>query len=131
MKSPDGDDVLKPITEQIRELRDEIFCEDRISARGASMTPVDLVKAEAPKLMVMNGTVTPGLAAITTEYLQSQGIPVTTTGNADKVYASTAIFDYTGKYTPQIPGRADEHQPPRSTAGMIRPTRWTCGHSGG
>jgi len=98
VKSPNGDDVLKPITDQIRKERDKVFFEDQyLSPAAASMTSIDLVKAEVPKLMVMNGTVTPGLAAVTTEYLQSQGIPVATTGNADQVYASTTIFDYTGK----------------------------------
>lgn len=98
VKSPNGDDVLKPITDQIRKERDKVFFEDQyLSPAAANMTAIDLVKAEAPKLMVMNGTVTPGLAALTTEYLQSQGIPVATTGNADQVYANTAIFDYTGK----------------------------------
>lgn len=98
LKSPEGDDVLKPITNKIRELRDEVFFgSERFSPAAASRDPVELVKAEAPKLTVLNGTATAGLAASTTEYLQSQGIDVNITGNADQLYTNTTIFDYTGK----------------------------------
>jgi len=98
VKSPDGDDVLKPIKDKIRAMRDEvIFSQDKISPAAASMSPVELVNAEAPRITVLNGTTTPGLAASTTEYLKSQGISVTETGNADQVYASTNLIDYSGK----------------------------------
>ena len=98
LKSPEGDDVLKPITNKIRALRDEVFFgSERFSPGAANMAPIDLVKAESPKLSVLNGTGTPGLAASTTEYFQSQGIDVTVTGNADQLYTNTRIFDYTGK----------------------------------
>jgi len=98
VKSPDGDDVLKPIKDKIRAMRDEVFfSQDKISPAAASMSPVELVNAEAPRLTVLNGTTTPGLAASTTEYLKSQGISVTETGNADQVYANTTLIDYSGK----------------------------------
>lgn len=97
-KSPEGDDVLKPITNKIRELRDEVFFgNERFSPAAASRNPIELVKEEAPRLTVLNGTATAGLAASTTEYLQSQGIDVNITGNADQLYTNTTIFDYTGK----------------------------------
>ena len=48
-------------------------------------------------LTVLNGTSETGLAARTTEYLQSQGIQVANTGNADQLYASTTVIDHTGK----------------------------------
>ena len=38
-----------------------------------------------------------GLAALTTDYLQTQGVSITETGNADQLYNYTTIFDYTGK----------------------------------
>ncbi len=98
VKSPQGDDVLKPITDKIRLLRDDVFFDQQfLSPAAASMAPVDLVKAEGAKITVMNGTVAAGLAAQTTEYLQAQGIPVASTANADQVYAVTTIYDYTGK----------------------------------
>ncbi len=61
------------------------------------MSPVQLVQAEAPRLSVLNGTSETGMAARTTEYLQSQGIQVTNTGNADQLYTNTTVIDYTGK----------------------------------
>ena len=98
VKSPDGDDVLKPIKDKIRATRDEVFfSKDKISPAAASMSPAELVNAEAPRITLLNGTTTPGLAASTTEYLKSQGINVTETGNADQVYANTTLIDYSGK----------------------------------
>jgi LCP family protein required for cell wall assembly len=98
VKSPEGDDVLKPITDKIRLLRDQVFLEAQyLSPAAASMAPIDLVKAEGAKITVMNGTLGAGLAAQTTEYLQSQGVPVANSANADQVYLSTTIYDYTGK----------------------------------
>ncbi|MCK4977335.1 MAG: LCP family protein [Anaerolineales bacterium] len=98
VKSPEGDDVLKPITNKIRALRDEVFFgSEHYSPAAAHRDPIELVKAEAPKLSVLNGTATAGLAASTTEYFQAQGIDVSITGNADQLYTNTRIFDYTGK----------------------------------
>jgi LCP family protein required for cell wall assembly len=97
-KSPEGDDVLKPITNKIRELRDEVlFGSERFSPAAANRNPIELIQAEAPRLSVLNGTATAGLAASTTEYLEAQGIDVNITGNAEQLYTNTTIFDYTGK----------------------------------
>jgi LCP family protein required for cell wall assembly len=96
-KTTDGDDVLKPIFDKIRVLRDDIFAIAPISPASADMQPVDLMKAEAARVSVLNGSSTAGLAATTTEYLQSQGANITTTGNADQLYSLTTIIDYTGK----------------------------------
>ncbi|MGD9093895.1 MAG: LCP family protein, partial [Anaerolineales bacterium] len=98
VKSPGGDEVLKPITDKIRALRDEVFFgTESISPAAANMDTLELVKIEAPKVSVLNGTSTAGLAARTTEYLKSQGVEVAVTGNADQLYTNTTIFDYTGK----------------------------------
>lgn len=98
VKSPGGDDVLKPITDKIRTLRDEVFFGDEsISPAAANMDTLELVRIEAPRVSVLNGTSTAGLAARTTEYLSTQGIEIAVTGNADQLYTNTTIFDYTGK----------------------------------
>lgn len=97
-KSPDGLDVLKPIADKIRELRDEIFTDTGpVSPAAENLSVVELVTAEAGKISVLNGTTTAGLAARTTEFLKSQEVNVTVTGNADELYTNTSIFDYTGK----------------------------------
>jgi hypothetical protein len=76
-------------------LRDSVFFTEKASPAAVGMTPVELVQAK--RLSVLNGTAEAGMAARTTEYLQSQGIQVTNTGNADQLYTNTTIIDYTGK----------------------------------
>lgn len=104
-KSPDGtQDVLKPRTELIRELRDEIFTDSGpASPIAAGMDPSQLVSMEGARVAVMNGSYTPGLASQTTEYLQSLGINVLDTGNSDKFSTYTEITFHSGKpYTVQF-----------------------------
>lgn len=96
-KTEEGDEVLKPIFDQIRVLRDEIFATAPVSPLAGNLQPVDLMKAEAARISILNGSTTTGLAAQTTEYLQAQGANITETGNADQAYASTTVIDYTGK----------------------------------
>lgn len=97
VKSPEGDDVLKPIADKIRLLRDEIFFDTGIASPTANMSAQELVTAENAKVTVLNGSSTAGLAALTTEFLQSQGVTVAETGNGDQLYTSTSVYDYTGK----------------------------------
>jgi LCP family protein required for cell wall assembly len=98
-KSPDGtQDVLKPRTEKIRELRDEMFTSTGpTSPLAAELDPAELIKLEGARVSVMNGSYTAGLAAKTTEYLQSLGINVVETGNSDKYSTYTELTFYTGK----------------------------------
>ena len=56
-----------------------------------------VARKEAARVAVLNGTTTPGLAALTTEMLTDLGVFVTLTDNADALYTETTIFDYTGK----------------------------------
>jgi len=95
--------VLKPITENIRILRDEIFTDTGPTSPVASgLDPKSLLETEAARVSVLNGTYTPGLAGLTQEYLQSQGVNVTETDNAQQVTTYTEITYYTGKpYTVQ------------------------------
>ena len=99
-KSPDGLDVLKPLPDQIRLLRDEVF---GITSQSASpvadsgLEPVELMAAEGAKIMLLNGTLIPGFAARTQEYLQGLGANVVAIGDAEnKPQTYTAIYDYTG-----------------------------------
>jgi anionic cell wall polymer biosynthesis LytR-Cps2A-Psr (LCP) family protein len=97
--SPDGaQQVLKPISENIRLLRDEIFTDTGpASPASISMSPEQLVQAEGARVAVLNGSYTPGLAALTTEYLKSIGINVTQTDNAEQLTPYTTITFYSGK----------------------------------
>ena len=96
-KSPQGTDVLVPIPERIRLLRDEIFVlENPLSSAQASKSISQLVEEEAAKIKVINGTTTPALAALTTEFLLSEDFYITATDIADKIYRQTILIDYTG-----------------------------------
>jgi anionic cell wall polymer biosynthesis LytR-Cps2A-Psr (LCP) family protein len=93
--APDGQRVLIPIRERIRDLRDDFF-----SARIVS-TPEDLetqMLNEAAEVMVLNGTWTPGLAGSTAEYLETKGMIVAGVGDSeDKNVTETWIVDYSDK----------------------------------
>lgn len=97
--SPDGQqEVLKPITEKIRELRDEIFTESGpASPMAADMGLEELVKAEGARIVVLNGSSATGLASTTVDYLKSLGLNVVETGNAANFATYSEITFYTGK----------------------------------
>jgi polyisoprenyl-teichoic acid--peptidoglycan teichoic acid transferase len=98
-KSPDGaQDVLKPLTEKVRALRDEIFSDTGpASPISNSMSIAELVKAEGARVSVVNGSSSSGLASRTAEYLKSQGVNVVDMGNANQLSSGTEITYYTGK----------------------------------
>ncbi|HEX9029700.1 MAG TPA: LytR C-terminal domain-containing protein [Anaerolineales bacterium] len=96
--SYDGQQILEPKSDDIRLLRDQVFSTDNlIQPAVPTGDPKEASKSENAKVSVLNGTGTSGLAARTQKYLQSQGINVTVTDNAQEVYAKTTIIDYTGK----------------------------------
>ena len=96
--SPDGQFILIPIPDQIRLLRDRIFTPDAASNPvTANMSLTQLVLEEGARVAVLNGTTTPGLASLTTEWLAEFGVFVTRTDNADGLYPESTLFDYTGK----------------------------------
>lgn len=94
--TPDGQQVLVPVRDRMREVRDYIFMMPVATPRAED--PAIRLTAEAAIVHVRNGTLTPGLAQKTAEYLQSRGIQVTEYGNADRQdYAASLILVYTGK----------------------------------
>ncbi len=102
--SPQGLDILKPIPDQIRQVRDEVFATSGspLSPLTANKTPEELMSEENARISVLNGTQSIGLASLTTEYLESNGLNITVTDNASQFYDATTLIDYTGKpYTLQ------------------------------
>ncbi len=101
--SYDGQQILEPKSDEIRALRDQVFSTDSpIQPLLPTGDPKVMSKNENAKVSILNGTTTSGLAARTKDYLVSQGINVTATDNAQQVYDTTTIIDYTGKvYTRQ------------------------------
>jgi LCP family protein required for cell wall assembly len=100
--SPDGLQVLKPITNKIRILRDELFTNSALTGPvAAGGNPTQLMLDEAATVAVYNGSVISGLAGATQEYLVGLGVDVVEIGNSDLV-PSTTVYDYTGNpYTLQ------------------------------
>jgi len=93
--APDGTDILRPFTDKVRVLRDEIFG-GGVLAPAATGDPTAILKAENARVVVINGTGTPGLAAATQTYLNSQGMNVIAAGNTT---------DYPDKYLTPFPNR--------------------------
>jgi LCP family protein required for cell wall assembly len=95
---PTGAEVLRPIPDQIRLLRDEIFTET--GAIGPSIPvddPVEAADLEDAKVSVLNGAGVEGLATSTGGFLRDKGLNVVEIANADRLdYAKTIVIDYTG-----------------------------------
>ena len=93
----DNLDVLIPLPDKVRALRDSIF------TTGIAFSPslVDknvatLMKDEGAKVSVQNASSATGLATRTADYLKSQGMNVVDTGNTQATYTSSIIM-YTAK----------------------------------
>lgn len=97
-KSPDGLDIMKPIPDKIRILRDEIFTTGGpLSPAAVATDPSELARNEQARIQILNGTQTAGLAQRTAEYFRSLGWNVVAEANADRVYAQSQLIDYSGK----------------------------------
>jgi LCP family protein required for cell wall assembly len=110
--SPDGLTILKPITQNIRLLRDEIFTPAGMtSAEASGIDPNTLMTTEAARVGVYNGSSTSGLAATTEAYLLTHNLTIAEVGNGEWV-PSTSIYDFTGnpytvKYLVRLMGIQD------------------------
>jgi len=97
-QTEEGRQVLVPLRDKIRELRDRLFT---ASSSVSPVTGVDektLIAAEAAKVEVLNGAGVEGLAKATSEWLTAQGINVANYDTADRSdYTTSVIVNYTGK----------------------------------
>lgn len=87
--TPDGQQVLIPVRDEIRKLRERLF----VALPGGA--PV--IDRQSTRLIVLNGTLRAGLAAQTASLLSNASFRVVNYGNADRFdYAQTVIVDYVG-----------------------------------
>ena len=94
--TPDGQQVLIPLRDQMRELRDYIFTTEATLPQADD--PAARLADEAATIEVLNGTTTEGLATLTAEYLQQQGLQIARADNANRSdYLETLVIVYTGK----------------------------------
>ncbi len=90
----DGRQVLVPVREEIRKLRDELFAPPPIPTPVMANLPA-LMQQENARVAIYNGTAVFGLAGDTQTFLQRYGVNVTEIGNADAAtYRTTQIIDY-------------------------------------
>jgi LCP family protein required for cell wall assembly len=101
---PSGADVLQPVPDQIRLLRDEIFTDGgSLGPSFPDADPLNTAALEGAKVAVLNGAGIDGLAGRTSDYLQAQGLNIVEVGNADRYYSKTVVIDYTSNpYTRQF-----------------------------
>lgn len=93
--SPDGLSILKPIADQIRILRDDIFTNTGAIGPQAVGDSTSLMQAEASRVNILNGAYgiaeANELAARTQVYLASQGMNIVGIGSADTTYDTTTV----------------------------------------
>jgi len=90
----DGQQVLVPLRDKVRALRDEVFAPPVLPTPVIEALPT-AITIENARVAVYNGTATPGLAGETQQYLLRENVNVTDIGNADSAgYTATQIIDY-------------------------------------
>jgi LCP family protein required for cell wall assembly len=97
---PDGGgaaDILRPIPDQIRILRDQIFSAGGVLSPMASGDILQLMQTEGARVAVLNGTYAEGIASTTKDYFKSQGMNITVSGNSSDKVSVTVLVDHTGK----------------------------------
>ena len=95
--SPDGLSILIPVPDKIRELRDEIFTYTGSASPAATADLMTLMKEEAARITVLNGSGTNGLAGLTQDFLKTKEINVIGVGTAEQITSVTTIVDYSGR----------------------------------
>ena len=94
--------IIRPIPDEVRVLRDEIFTTRGPLSPLAHGDPLSLMQEDGARVRVLNGTSTPQLEARTQQYLSRKGITVTEIGGI-KAQSRTVIVLYSPKlYTLQF-----------------------------
>mgnify|MGYP006288622851 FL=1 len=98
--TPEGGQVLVPLRDRMREVRDYVFRSEPTVEAPEAETPEILPTptVEVATVAVLNGTLRSGLAGDTANYLEQQGVDVVRVANADRQdYASTLVIAYQDK----------------------------------
>jgi len=91
-------DVLIPIPDKIRVIRDEIFTTNSAIEPGAiDIDPATLVRDEQSRIIILNGTAQSDLATRTAEYFRAQGLNVIEQTDTGQSQAISSLIIYTGK----------------------------------
>jgi polyisoprenyl-teichoic acid--peptidoglycan teichoic acid transferase len=97
--TPDGAQVLVPIRDRMREVRDHVFAAAPPTAVVEATTAVIPTSTpEVATIAVLNGTIRAGLAGATANLLRDHGIDVAYVDNADRQdYKMTTVVVYRDK----------------------------------
>ena len=118
-RSPDGLSIMKPLPDQIRVLRDEIFTTSGALSPQAVGDTLTLMQEEASRVNLLNGaygiTQATELAARSQVYFASQGMNVVGIGSADRSYDRTTVVLrnadlYTLRYILDLVQASSNHQ---------------------
>jgi len=93
-------EILRPIPDKIRILRDQVFAQGSTAAAPIVLgtgDPLTLAKAEAGRITILNGTAAGGLAESTAAYFTSQGLNIVSNGNSSDNYTYTTIVVHNAK----------------------------------
>ena len=88
-KSPDGLEILRPIPDRIRLLRDEALSSSGVLGPVGETDLSARVAEEAPSVMLLNASYQPDLAERTAAWLREQGFQVVGTGSTQATTVST------------------------------------------
>ncbi|GMR09406.1 MAG: LCP family protein [Anaerolineae bacterium] len=96
----DGAQVLKPIPDKVRALRDEIFTgTGAIAPTVQDSQATEAAQIESARLAILNGAGIEGLATETAEFLTSQGLNIVEISNADRLdYNKSRIIVHSQNY---------------------------------
>lgn len=96
---PNERQVLVPLMDEIRELRDRLFLSAVIAPRATlNLDDPAMLTTEQAKVEVLNGAGVAGLAQSTAEWLKRQGVNVVAYDTADRSdYPTSMIINHTGK----------------------------------
>ena len=101
-RSPDGLEILRPIPDKIRELRDEIFYGVESTHTSSSQDMQAILQDEQARVSIRNASSAAGLAEKTGEYLKGQGLNIVEETNSGyQVYTRITLYGskpYTLKY---------------------------------
>jgi LCP family protein required for cell wall assembly len=82
---PDGSQVLKPVPDAIRQLRDRVFTGAGAISPSVQLNPPEgAARLENARVGVYNGAGVEGLASDAAGYLQAQGLSIVQVANADR-----------------------------------------------
>ena len=87
-KSPDGLDILRPIPDKIRLLRDQVLSSGGVLSPVSDDDLLTLVAEESARVTLLNGSYQGDLADITAQWFQEQGVKVLGTGYANPTSVS-------------------------------------------